>query len=132
MIYVQLQAFPANNKIYEKFQSGCRTAHSTETALLSVLTDLLLAADSGSPMILVLLDLTAAFDTVVHRILLARLDHHVGIKGTALEFFRSYLADRSFSVQLGDSLSRPPHLRGPSRLYSSSHTLFNLHFTLRG
>ena len=61
-------------------------------------------------MILVLLDLTAAFDMVDHRILLARLDHHVGIKGTALEFFRSYLADRSFSVQLGDSISSPAPL----------------------
>ena len=80
-VYVQLQSFLSNNNIYEKFQSGFRTAHSTETVLLRVLNDLLLAADSGSPVILVLLDLTAAFDTVDHRILLARLEHHVGIKG---------------------------------------------------
>ena len=56
-------------------------------------------------MILVLLDLTAAFDMVDHRILLSRLEHHIGIEGTALKFFQVYLADRSFSVQLGDSIS---------------------------
>ena len=104
-VYVQLQSFLINNNIYEKFQSGFRTAHSTETALLRVLNDLLLSADSGSPVILVLLDLTAAFDTVDHRILLSRLEHLVGLKGTALQFFQSYLANRCFSVQLGDSIS---------------------------
>ncbi|XP_062391362.1 uncharacterized protein LOC134079180 [Sardina pilchardus] len=104
-VYVQLQSFLTNNNIFEKFQSGFRTAHSTETALLRVLNDLLLAADSGSPVILVLLDLTAAFDTVDHGILLSQLEHRVGIKDTALNFFQSYLADRTFSVQLGDCIS---------------------------
>jgi len=48
-----------------------------------------------------LLDLTASFDTVDHTILLSHLEHYVGIKGSALEWFKSYLADRSFCVQLG-------------------------------
>jgi len=60
-----------------------------------------LAADSGSPAVLVLLDLTAAFDTVDHSILLSRLEQSAGITGSALAWFRSYLTDRSFSVQLG-------------------------------
>ncbi len=80
------------------------TVPCTETALLRVLNDLLLAADSGSPVVLVLLDLTAAFDTVDHRVLLSRLKH-IGIKGTALQFFSSYLTNRSFSVQLGEFTS---------------------------
>jgi len=75
--------------------------HSTETALLRVFNDLLLAADSGSPAVLVLLDLTAAFDTVDHSILLSLLEQSAGITGSALAWFRSYLTDRSFSVQLG-------------------------------
>lgn len=58
----------------EKFHSGFKLRHSTETALLRVYNDLLLAADAGNSAVLVLLDLTAAFDTVDHDILLSRLE----------------------------------------------------------
>ena len=57
-------------------------------------------------MILVLLDLTAAFDTVDHNILVSRLQHLVGISGSALNWFRSYLEGRSMCVRLGGSESR--------------------------
>lgn len=66
--------------------------------------DLLLATDSGDHAVLMFLDLTAAFDTD-HNILISRMEHCVGIKGTALEWLRSYLSDRSFSVRLGDFVS---------------------------
>ena len=105
VVYTQLQSHLATNNIHEKFQSGFKTSHSTETALLRVQNDLLLAADAGNPAILVLLDLTAAFDTVDHRILLSRLEQYVGLSGVALSWFQSYLSDRSFSVQLGDFFS---------------------------
>ena len=101
VVYAQLQSFLTIHGIHEKFQSGFKPMHSTETALLRVFNDLLLAADSGSPAVLVLLDLTAAFDTVDHSILLSRLEQSAGITGSALAWFRSYLTDRSFSVQLG-------------------------------
>lgn len=64
--------------------------HSTELALLRVFNDILVATDSGTYVILVLLDLTAAFDTVVHEILISWMEQWVGIKGTTLEWFRSY------------------------------------------
>lgn len=60
-------------------------------------------------MILVLLDLTAAFDTVDHNILVSQLQHLVGICGSALDWFRSYLAGKTMCVSLGgsDSHSAP-------------------------
>ncbi len=58
--------------------------------------------DSGNSAVLVLLDLTVAFDMVSHLILLSRLEQCVGIKGIALQWFQSYLTDRSFSVHLGE------------------------------
>ena len=57
-------------------------------------------------MTLILLDLTAAFDTVDHNILVPRLQHLVGISGTALDWFKSYLSDRTICISLGGSESR--------------------------
>lgn len=70
-----------------------------------VFNDLLLTVDSGYSVVLVLLDLTAAFDTVNHNILLSRLEHVVGLKGTVLSWFKSYLSERSFSVAMGQHSS---------------------------
>lgn len=75
VIAVQLQSFLGQNCIYEKFQSGFRSGHSTETALLRVFNDLILTVDSGCAAVLVTLDLTAAFDTVDHRTLLSLRRH---------------------------------------------------------
>ncbi len=64
--------------------SGFRPSHSTETALISVINYLLLSSDRGCISLLVLLDLSAAFDTIDHNILLNRLENFVGISGSAL------------------------------------------------
>ncbi len=67
---VQLQTFLADNLIFEVFQSGFRKYHSTEIALLKVFNDILLTCNSGNYAVLVLLDLTATFDTVDHAVLI--------------------------------------------------------------
>jgi len=90
----QLKSHLNLHNLYEPFQSGFRSKHSTETALLKITNDILLSADSGFLTILILLDLSAAFDTINHSILLSRLHHSVGITGPALSWFTSYLSDR--------------------------------------
>ncbi len=75
----------AKNDIYEEFQSGFRPRHSTETALVKITNYLLLASDKGCISLLVLLDLSAAFDTIDHDILIDRLQKYTGIQGQALD-----------------------------------------------
>jgi hypothetical protein len=88
------------NNLYEYMQSAYRKYHSTETALLHVQNDILQAIDSHGAAILVLLDLSAAFDTIDHKILLSTLQNEMGVTGSALSWFESYLSDRHQSVTI--------------------------------
>ncbi len=98
--------FLLKNDIYEEFQSGFRPCHSTETALVKITNDLLLASDKGCISLLVLLDLSAAFNTIDHDILIDRLQNYTGIQGQALRWFRSYLSDRYHFVYLNGEASQ--------------------------
>ena len=69
-------------------------AHHTETALVKVTNDLLLAADKGLVSVLFLLNLSVNFNIIDYNILLQSLEHEVAIKGTDLCWFKSYLLDR--------------------------------------
>ena len=102
MVSIQLLQFLNNNHTFDKFQSGFRQKHSTETALLRVSSDILMKADVGECSVLLLLDLSAAFDTINHSILLDRLQRWVGITGVALDWFSSYLSGRSVAVALNN------------------------------
>ncbi|KAI2655645.1 RNA-directed DNA polymerase from mobile element jockey [Labeo rohita] len=105
VISAQLCSFLQKNDIYEEFQSGFRPHHSTETALVKITNDLLLASDQGCISLLVLLDLSVAFDTIDHDILIDRLQNYAGIQGQALKWFRSYLSDRYHFVYLNGESS---------------------------
>ena len=85
----QLLEHIRTNNLMEPLQSAYRPHHSTETALLRVRTDILKAMDNQEVACLVLLDLSAAFDMVDHKILLERLENYFGITGTALQWIRS-------------------------------------------
>jgi len=95
------------NGLCNVFQSAYRAGHSTETALLRVVNDLLQAMDQDKISILLLLDLSAAFDTVDHQIILHRLHASFGINSTALQWFRSYLLDRKQFVSVNNVSSGP-------------------------
>lgn len=105
IVYGQLLAHLNENNLLEVFQYGFKPMHSTESALLRVFNDILLTCDSGDCVALVLLDLTAAFDTVDHDILISRLENCAGVKGVALNWFKSYLKGRTFNVRLNDFVS---------------------------
>ena len=105
VVYQQLSNYLILNDLFDEFQSGFRPLHSTETALIKVLNDIRLNTDSGKISVLVLLDLSAAFDTVDHSILIDRLENWVGLSGTVLNWFRSYLRDRDYYVSIGNFVS---------------------------
>ncbi|HSN23158.1 MAG TPA: reverse transcriptase family protein, partial [Methylomicrobium sp.] len=94
-----------DNKLLPANQSGIRRGHSTETAITKVLSDIMSAVDRGDTAILALLDLSAAFDTVDHSILLERLYTSFGVCGLAHDWFRSYLSGRRQHVRCGGSKS---------------------------
>ena len=106
----RLQSFLDETGCMPENQSAYRRYHGTETALLKLYNDLLLSADRGEVSALCLLDLSAAFDTVDHELLLARLEHRFGIVGGPLAWFKSYLTDRSFAVFCNGSLSKTMRL----------------------
>ena len=86
-------------------QSAYRRNHSTETALLRVISDLLNSMDKQEVTLLGLLDLSAAFDCVNHDILLSRLERTYGIESLAIEWIRSFLVDRKQQVTFRGQLS---------------------------
>jgi hypothetical protein len=94
----RLQVHLSGNSLFNIFQSAYTKFHSTETALLSLYDHLIRATSRQHVTCLCLLDLSAAFDTIDHTILLKRLTHWFGFTDTALSWFESYLTSRSFSV----------------------------------
>ena len=98
------------NNLHNLTQSAYRRYHSTGTALLRVHNDIVYALDRKRMTVLILLDLSASFDTIDHEILLKRLNNRFGIRGVALEWFRSYLCRRAQRVQTGKNISNEQFL----------------------
>ena len=105
LVCQQLVAFLDQNKLLPSLQSAYRRGRSTETAVVKIISDILLAADRGEVTLLGLLDLSAAFDTVDHDILSDRLSKSFGIRGMVLAWIKSFLQDRSQTVVFNNQSS---------------------------
>ena len=94
-----------DTSVVENFQSAYEAHHSTETALLRVFNDILFSIDQGKGEILIPLDLSSAFDTIVHAVLFDLWHDTFGISGTALSQLKSYLHDQTQCVQIDGIIS---------------------------
>ena len=105
VVATRLIAYLQNNNLFEPFQSAYKQFHSCETALVQVQNDILRAVDNNCCVVLLLLDLSAAFDTVDHTILLNRMSSKFGIKGQVRNWFQSYLNKRTQFVLINGTRS---------------------------
>lgn len=85
---MQLRNYVTDNNLYPSLQSAYREFHNTETTLLRVHNDLMRAAGEKMEVVLALLDLSAAFDTIDHNILIERLSVRYGFTGTVFRWFK--------------------------------------------
>ena len=106
-VAIQVHNYMNCHGLFPSLQSAYRKHHSTESALLRVSNDILRTLDSQGEVILVLLDLSAAFDTIDHHLLLTRLRTYFNFTETVLQWFSSYLLDRFQQVTISDSTSSP-------------------------
>ena len=105
IIYSRLINFIEKNQILYKFQYGFRKNHSTEHALIELIDQIRLNMDKKQMTCGIFIDLSKAFDTVNHHILLAKLENY-GIRGKTLDLLKSYLTDRKQYVHIGNSKSQ--------------------------
>ena len=100
-MYNRLLSFLNKCKIMNKNQFGFRNNHSTYMALMIMLENISNALDNGECAVIIFLDFQKAFATVHHDILLNKLYNH-GIRGVALEWFKSYISNRYQVVKYND------------------------------
>ena len=100
LVLSQVSSYLNSHNVYNTCQSAYRPGHSTETALLKVVNDLFLSLNKGNISVLALLDFSSAFDTIDHTILVHRLHTDFGFTDTVLQWFSSYLTDRTHYVSL--------------------------------
>ena len=105
IVAIRIEEHMVHYQLHKNKQYGYKLFHSTETLLMKVVNDLLMACDKNIPTVLILLDLSAAFDTVDHCKLLFFLEQDIGVSGTALKWFNSYLTGRTVRVKINAALS---------------------------
>lgn len=124
-VHTQLCNHIEEFQLLDQFQSGFRQGHSTKTAITHIVDDALTLLDRNESCLLILLDLSSAFDTAKHDNLLG--SHRMGLSGAVLKWFASFLHDRTQRIKSNQSLSDPsPCTLGAPQGSSLSPTLFNL------
>ena len=93
------------NNLNSHNQYAYKTHHSTETLIIKIVNDVLIAMDEKEATVIMLLDLSAAFDTVDHDLLLNILKKEIGLRGKVLDWFSSFLKGRSQRIRLGKTTS---------------------------
>ena len=96
-----------SNSLLDPFQSAYRPKHSVESALVRVKNDIMFALNSDRVELMVLLDLSAAFDTIDHDIFVSRLSSRIGVRSVVWSWFKSYLSSWSTQVDISGELSSP-------------------------
>ena len=111
LVRSQVSSYLNPHNLYNTCQSAYRPGHSTETAFLKVFYDLFLSHSKGDIPVLALLDFSSAFDGIDHPILAHRLHTDIGFTDTVLQWFSSYLSDRTHYVSLSNrcSIVTPVH-----------------------
>ena len=104
IMYNRVISFLNENDVLFKYQFGFRKSHSTYLALTVLMDKLIKSLENGNYVVGVFLDFSKAFDTVDHKILLAKLCHY-GIRGSALDWFSSYLTNRKQFVTYNNERS---------------------------
>ena len=105
LVSSQVSAYLNSHNIYNTCQSAYRPGHSTETVLLKVVIDLFPCISKGNISVLALLDVSSAFDTNEHPILVHRLHTDIGFTDAVLQWFSSYLTDHTHYVSLSNHSS---------------------------
>ena len=100
LVHSRITSHVSSSPNFNHFQSAYRKHHSTETTLLRITDSLRNICATGHAAVLVSLDLSAAFDTLDHNILIDILNRHFNISELALSWFRSYLTQRSQFVKM--------------------------------
>ena len=107
----QIEKHLSTHQLHEALQSAYTPDHSTETAVVKVTNDILCALDKRQCVYLVLLDLSAAFDTIDHQVFLSRLQEDYGVVGGVADWMKSYLSGRHQKVDINGTFSEKIELK---------------------
>ena len=105
VVHNRINSYLSSNDLQVPSQFGYKRHHSCETFLLKLIDDILVTIDRKLGVVVLMIDLSAAFDTVDHTVLLHILQSKFHITGTALSWLKSFLSGRTQRVKIGDSLS---------------------------